>query len=626
MKKIFCQLLVIFTLSILSKADELSSLLHEIEQQNDLSKLTKKESVGHVSIFTRDDLNKLHIKSIKELLQYVRFLGYTENSFGLPDTKFSPYGEVDESSVKIYIDDQLLNFPFQGIGIQYFGQINLNFIDHVEIYWGIPSFHFSIDTAYAIVKLYTKEPARENANVLDLYAKTNQSSGVDGYSAHDFGDFSYLLSISKENIKRKELQKYANYPLKRDSYNNLIYSQFNVDNFTITFNGMKNSYDTFIGDTVTMRPTGGNIDIKYLYFALNYLSSKKDISAYLGYSISNTKTFQTGSPLGVTPLAQPYYSQTTKYKERLLNIILSKKFEFDSDIFEVGFSGRYKGFDKNIYEIDGYNLPRDQSYNKEKTSSFFAENTYLLNHKNSIITSLQYNHYSRNGDAKNDDALSARVGYVYNGYNFKSKAFIFYSQSPRTFYQFKNYKYFEDNVYKNEDVLAFSGEVDFKIDKIDLGLTYGHIITDKQLNRHKIKTDISSLTFEHKFDTLNRINGAFWLSMSDLGSYATNNQKEKLRQKGAYISLIDTIDNWDFANTITFYNSNNDKNRYYNLSTSISYHYSRNLQFYIKGTNLLNRAQEKIYSSVNLASTVEYTYFQAPLYDRAVMFGVEYLF
>lgn len=625
-KKLF--IIFIFTLTSSFAEEDLISILGEIEQQSDLSKLTKKESIGHVSVFTRSEIDKLRLTTLKELLQYIRFSSYTENYNGLPYPIFFPHERINDDAVKIYIDDQALLFPYQGNGVQFFGQISLNFIDHIEIYWGIPSFSFSVKAGYTIIKLYTKNPSYENTTVLNTYAKTYGSKGINGYSSYAFKDFSYLLSVVKENNKRKTLYRYDGYPLKRDSYNNFVYTQFSTKNLKFTFNGMKNKYNSFIGDSLEAKVTDNHINLRYLYFGLNYHSNDDSTKAYIGYADSNTKLHQEANPIGYLT-EDYYYKQNDELTERLLNAKLSHQFTFKDDILEIGFKGSYKNFSRDRFDIDEKHYNINTSYDKETTASIYAENSYFITPSNMLVSSFQYDRYIRNGNAKNNNGISLKFGYIYNGENLYTKLYAYYGQPPRMYYQFYNYIYYgnvnEEN--SKENSLAFSTEVGLHVNRYDIGLTYGHIIADKRLFKEKIKTDLASLIFKYKFNQSNNIHASLWTTRSDLGEYTIPKVPTHIRQNGAYIILTNRYDSFDFANTLTYHKNNTDNESYYNLNSTIIYHFSRNLEFYIKGTNLLNKAIEYEYNLTNYyTKDRKYSSYTAPLYDKTVMVGLEYSF
>ena len=62
---------------------ELDALLGQLQQVEDLSKKTIRESAGYVITYTRQDLDRMRIKSLKEILERLPFFRYNEDQNGL---------------------------------------------------------------------------------------------------------------------------------------------------------------------------------------------------------------------------------------------------------------------------------------------------------------------------------------------------------------------------------------------------------------------------------------------------------------------------------------------------------------------------------------------------------------
>ena len=61
---------LLFFISITSLfADDMDNLLKEFSQKSDLSSKTKNENSGHLIIYTRNDLDKMQAKSLKDVLK-----------------------------------------------------------------------------------------------------------------------------------------------------------------------------------------------------------------------------------------------------------------------------------------------------------------------------------------------------------------------------------------------------------------------------------------------------------------------------------------------------------------------------------------------------------------------------
>lgn len=625
-------LILFMFLSSLNAQDDLSSLLEQYSKESDLSKETKQESVGHVSVLTRNDLDMLHLNTLSELFTYVRFMNSYENSSGLLEPLSDQLSPIQESYTKVYIDNEALLSPYFGTHLQYFGKVNLNFIDHVEIYWGVPTFEFGIGTAYLVIKLYTKQASRENTNVINMYGGTYGTFDINGYSAHSYEDFSYLLSLNVGELKRKNQYKYSNYPLKRGQKDAYMYSKFNVENSQITLSALKSKYKNFMGsymDIGTFKPTNNQTDLEYIHLGYDYKSDDKSLNAYLGISHSKYKISESGDPIifdGNGGFLVRDYDE--KIKEDLIDAHLSKYLTYKGNNIEIGFRGRYKHFNKyheNVNNIDilkeiGYN------YNKETTLSFYIEDRYQFDDKNILVGSVKQDNYIRNGNTKDGNGYGLRFGFIHNEEDWFSKTFGYFSKDPRNNYQFYNY-YFYNSKSDFEYIQAYSTELGLKmIPKSTLAFTAGIMFVDRRVdNIAKLKVNTYSMTFEHQFDRLNSLKSGLWVAKYTLGKNAYTFEPEKMTRRGGYTTLLNYYGKWRLANTLSYYWIDIIDDDSYKFDTSITYNYTNKLQFYLKGKNLFNDSSSDYYFAFN-PDTGAFESGQFDQYDRTLWFGVEYSF
>lgn len=630
MKNLFKFLLFFSIISFSHAQDSFKLLLGKVEQQNDLSLQTKKESLGHVTVFTRQDIDRMRLFSLKDLLEYLRFLTYNENIYGLPSPYYSQKSNLIDNALKVFIDDQELVFPYQGTGLQFFGQIDLKFIDHVEIYDGTPAFSFGIATGSTIIKLYTKTPNRENSTVLGASVGSYGAFKLNGVAAHEFDDFSYLLSIDKQNLNRKKIKNSYGKSLKRDQESSYLYTKFSVDNFDFVFSALKSEHDTFIGKSLILNPSYGSIDLRHLYFGINYLSDDKTYKAYLGYSNSLTKKEEGGEPLGFL-VAQnvPATKLERDLEEHLLDAHLGRKIEFGRHTLNIGYRGRFQKYKLKTDTINNLQNPFPPTYTQELISSFYIEDQYSFDEKNIFMTSLKYSHHLRNGDAKNNSSFAGRVGYIYNEEKWFNKAFIFAGDDPSIYYQFHNYNALKDTQTYKSFFYAFANEFGYHFSKTDVSLLAAYLVADRSSSETDATIKLASFNFVHNFDELNKLIGALWVNDITLNDQAQMNRfmpigPSGFRLTGGQLSLLNSFNKFELASAIHFVTDNITNNNYFNLNSVITYNHSRNLEFYLKATNILNKSKEGGY--FGLDQEFKLTYLNAPLYDRAIWFGVEYLF
>lgn len=621
---------IIFFLSFffcfLQAYDKLDMQIKAYEHTSDLSHKTKKESVGHVSVLTRLDIDSLKLKTLKELLNYVRFTSYSETATGLLDPFYTTYNpSVNEDALKIYIDDQALYLPYFGSGMQIFGKINLNFIDHAEIYWGVPSFNFGISTGYNVIKLYSKNPNRENISTLNFALNNHSSSIIDGYSSYMYEDFGYMLSLSYENIKQQKVYHDKNFPLKRDFNDMFLYTKFYFKNHSLTFNALKAKYNSFINFSETFTPLENYTKVKNLYLAYNYENFENKF--YIAYQQGMNKAYDKGSPL--INFQDSFFINEIKSQtlERMLDFHFSHKFLLNENEITLGLRSRYKNFKIKQNEINSINYTITNDYNREITFSGYVEAKYLFDDKNLLVGSLKLDKFWRNGGVKNTNAFSSRIGFVHNGDTWFNKTFLLYSNGLENYYQFlnSNITKFSTLSSKNSSTKAFNTEFGVNINKASLALTYGILYSFKDVELDSMRSNLYSLTFKYNFDVYNKIRSAFWVLKDSYAQNTYQNENKKLK-KGAYFTLFNTYEKFDFANSAFYYDIDTSDKHFYTFDSTITYNANKNLQLYIKAKNLFNdKLTQKFIKHKNNANN-DITMNEFSMYERVFWFGFEYSF
>ena len=79
--------LISFFITVAS-ADDFDTLLHDYHQASDLSLKTKNEAIGNIIVYTRNDLERMQVNSLKDVLKSMRFFSYREN-YNTPESQES---------------------------------------------------------------------------------------------------------------------------------------------------------------------------------------------------------------------------------------------------------------------------------------------------------------------------------------------------------------------------------------------------------------------------------------------------------------------------------------------------------------------------------------------------------
>ncbi len=158
-------------------AKDLLSLLKNYEVAADLSQKTKIESLGHITVFTREDIELMQADYLIDILKTLKFHTLLPNKFGA--TQIAPGGTYPTvfTSYRLYIDDYEVSDPYSDNPYSLYDYYPLDAIDHIEIYTGSGAVRVGNSPSLMIIRLYTKKPKRENVS----YFKTFVSNRNDRF-------------------------------------------------------------------------------------------------------------------------------------------------------------------------------------------------------------------------------------------------------------------------------------------------------------------------------------------------------------------------------------------------------------------------------------------------------------
>jgi len=218
--------LILFVSLLFGDEVGLNNLLSQYREAGELYKETKEEKSGHIIVFSRSDLDKMQAYTLNDVLKTVRMFTLKSTKFGMTSLVKSPYSEQSMSSIKIFINSYELTSITAGTGLAQYGKMGLNFIDHIEIYQASNTIITSGEPGNMIIKMYTKDPTRENATVAQASVDSKAGSRVQLIEGKSFDEYSYLanIDVSKNNYDDYRLNN--NSELSKDGYRGQFYLNF----------------------------------------------------------------------------------------------------------------------------------------------------------------------------------------------------------------------------------------------------------------------------------------------------------------------------------------------------------------------------------------------------------------
>lgn len=628
-----CSLVLCPMLSLASQS--LDGLLSDLGEKSDLSLQTKQESYGHSIVYTRQDIDRLQLRSLKELIDYIPLIRYDEDANGQSSPFYIPYQPSKTSLFRVYINDRELFSPYSGNSLELFGQMNLGYVDHIEIYIGISSYSFGIEGSMAVIRLYTKDPERENTMLVGMHGGTYGSKEVYGYATETFNDFSYLMHGSMRDVNRQTLYN-EGHTLSRDQESGNIFAEFKKEANRFEVQALKGKMDNFIGDSFGIKPLINTTQYEYFYTGWYYTSLDETIKASLNFVHTNTDREQSASDfLGFNPLTfAPYQHYEMQMTEQMSDLHLSKVWKDDKDSLLVGFRGRYKHFTIDELDLDDVSISLPQGYNGEFISSLYTEATHLFNESNMLVAGLKYENYARKGAVEDANLLGGRIGYIYNYGAWSSKTFFFWGEFAQEPYILASNANNASATWKLEPEKSktLSTELIYRHDNAISSLMLAHMEFDKSIyfdgSAYKnlddtIEFNLAILRYSHTFNSLNRIDSNLWVSNAYLGNLASDSHRLFL---GGHVTLFNTIDKWSLTNSVVFYGADYEYSPNYNLNMALTYRWDRHLSLFLKGSNLLGDALKSNYYRIDPLSHTVTTLNKVNVYDRAVLLGWEYQF
>jgi len=639
-------LIAIFILyAVSSNAYDINNLLFQYAQKADLSAKTKKESAGYLIVFTRADLDRMKIKSLKELINYIPFVRYNENASGLGDVAYSPYQVNTFNPIIVYLNDRDLVEPFSGNGFQLISQMDLGYIDHIEVYLGLPSYEIGFTTSIIVIKMYTKKGYRENATVAGAYYGSYNTLDTYFYQAQSNNGDSYLFYLNHRRLNRNKydhtLKRYnKTYALSRDKDIYDLYSEYDTKNYRLELQTTAGSMDNFIGQSWDMSVNKNNTDFYYLYGGIYYTSDDKSLKTSLNYSYTYTDNIQdSDSPLGYIPvnlnIPFPPYHYTYNYtynhmkvdfEEQMSDFKLLKTFKMKSDSLLLGTRVRYKKFLFKKQEFGNINIPQS-GYNTEYSLSAYFENHYFLNSKNAFVTSLKTDRYYENGGVKNMSLYSGRLGYIFNDSPVTFKTFMFFGSLAPSPYVMYYQNLLSNSAINPERAVSLSGQLKYRYNSsvYSLFASKTHYKDGIYFNGNEYRNSSKrnsannlSFTYKYNFNPFNSIIFNGWVY------YLKTDRLYKFY--GGYAALFYKIGKFDLFNSLAYRDGYDDQKPAFNLNSTVTYEAARNLTLYLKGNNLLNKAIGTDYLRINPLNGDKTILKRVPDFDRTVWFGVEYKF
>ena len=606
-------------------AENVNSVLQEYNQKNALSQKTIDENKGHLVLFTREKLERMHAKTLKDVFKTTPAIYYHENRYGLPDPLTSGAFEPYRSNfIRLYVDGVEITQGWMGSGLMLYGDVNIDFVDHIEFYYMTPSFETTVEPAYLTVFLYSKDPKRDSGGKLDL------AGGSRGYNSQSisYGEqkeaFSYMINFSHTNAKRETIDNGTATPLSRDFERTQLFSYVKTEDQIFHLQVMKKNTDSLAGMSWDATPLVSEMD--YLNVHMDYgIDLGEYWRAQVAYDWLKTDMRQADEFPVLVRDALGANTFNGEYKNSTYSAELTYKETIGNNRITAGVKGRYKELDS--FRRDGKDA-LTSAFTTEKIASIFFQDQYALSDRQLLTLGISYNKIFRNGEVEDDSLLQLRLGYLYSNEHWSYKTYLYRTQ----FALEPLMRYLDTLNYQDvapQTTLGITQEVSYTNKKQQIRLLL-HLMQDEdsllQNRASGLGGDTKYFTtifnYDYNFNLDNKMNLQLYYA-----NYQDIFDLDKLEDMSGYLSFTNSYENFDFYNGVVWHsNSLDDWTNYFDLTSSVSWNFTEDLTMTLKGENLLNKAKKTNLFRIDPTTGNMLDPLKVSPIDQRIILELEYLF
>ena len=601
-------------------ASELDDLLNTYTHNSDLSQKTKLENGGTVTIFTRKDLDVMQARNLKDLLKSNPIVRYKESRFGSPDMlNNGNAANFNSSNIRIYIDNQEITSATFGSGFGGAGNVNLDFVDHIEIYSQAPSYEFSTEPTYLLIKLYSIVAARDRGGrIRTSYGTLGFNEEVFSHS-QELREFSYFASLSRFDDKTATYYSH-DIPIDRNEERYQLFATLYTKEHKLQLSAAKG--DQGLSISGSPRATYSISEAQYEYTQLGYDTSYfNNIFFSTVYQQARFNSHHKEA-VGFESPASPELEFSRS--ERMLTSELKYNLESKSNRLIAGVKYRHKHYKTDELKVNG-TVTATAGYDQQDIFSVFAEERYNLAEHSIVNIAGQYAKVLNNDEIDDADLLQYRLSHTYIKNDFVFKSFLYHMESLVEPYLYTDY--------------PTAGSLDPQtIDSVGEEIKYRHQNSELKLHISYAESKNGFMQtatggFVNNPDKIGCISGFMeYTHTIDIDNKITANishlfrKTASQRESAAFIRSLNRVGSFDLFNELIYNRNSTTNTNYYDYSAGIKYRYSSDLIISVKGENIFGTAYEDSYFRVDPDTGIEEEPMLISPIEQRVYVTMEYLF
>ncbi len=620
--------------------ESLDELLSQYRSESDLSKETKKESAGSSIIFTRERLEKMQAYNLRDILKSIPIFTMQEAFTGQVMISKAKGSAFNSQFLKLYVNDHELGSIGFGSAMKMWGYLDITHIDHIEIYQVGSAVMAGDEPPGIVVRLYTKDPKREDGAALQAMGGSRGSNELSAYYAHKGDEYSSFFYANTHTENRTPYYSSRSaVGVDRDFQSSNFFASLQGENFTLEAAQFSLDQDRFLGMGTKRTPEENFSDMVHRYIIGTKYFQDKTLKVKIAYDDANHRQSES-DPNGIslyntdgskTTVTNWYYDKS----ESILDAVIDKQFRNDNHDIHVGIQSKFR-------KVISHSLITDSNERVDEivgptqwnTHSVFLSDDYTISEHNLIFANIKLDYYDRNGGANDFNDYVLRAGHIYNDGQWIWKSFVSRTYGYPVFMQNTYFPHiYKHNInLKSEERMAASTEIIYKTDTTNsnIRLIYNNAKDAIALQNNVYVNSTTKPNFY-------AIYGAHEIKFGhdhvlNLSAYYGNDDMPLTQSSttGAHVQLFNTFGKFDLYNELTYrkgyaYTTQSTTPQSvkvdsgYDYSAGITYRATDDFSLFIKGENLLNKA---IKSPYPMPTYVDYV---SP-FDRTVRVGLKYVF
>ena len=261
----------------------------------------------------------------------------------------------------------------------------MDFVDHIEIYYGESSFSLGNATGMYFVRIYTKSAVKENGGELKSVLFANGSSSHSIVHSQSFENgWSYLFFLNKNRLKGKT--EYNNETLENSKDRKHLYVDVSNETTNINIGYTDLKKDAYMGLSFDVIPDSSQIKSNDFFVNITkYLLGDKSIKIGFSIDVENREYEEKNAQgIGLIPILDlenigttipKYFNEDLKFTKT--NAYVSKTIKYKNNNIITAFNITNKKYKvKNRKTINFLNqtskLTEYNNFNEEMVYSLFA--------------------------------------------------------------------------------------------------------------------------------------------------------------------------------------------------------------------------------------------------------------